>query len=38
MADAMREIYGIESLPTLASRLPSSAEILSANAQPTQTR
>lgn len=38
MADAMRELYGVEPLPTLASRLPSSAEILSANAQPTQTR
>jgi len=38
MADAMREIYGVEPLPALTSRLPSSAEILSANAQPTQTR
>jgi 1-acyl-sn-glycerol-3-phosphate acyltransferase len=38
MADAMREIYGVEPLPTLTSRLPSSAEILSPNAQPTQTR
>jgi 1-acyl-sn-glycerol-3-phosphate acyltransferase len=38
MADAMRDLYGVEPLPTLASRLPSSTEILSANAQPTQSR
>jgi len=38
MADAMREIYGVESLPTLTSRLPSSTEILPASAQPTQSR
>jgi 1-acyl-sn-glycerol-3-phosphate acyltransferase len=37
MADAMREIYGVEPLPTLTSRLSSSAEILS-SAEPTQTR
>src|SRR3954470_14946577 len=38
MADAMRDIYGVEPLPTLTSRLPSSTEILSANAQPTESR
>jgi 1-acyl-sn-glycerol-3-phosphate acyltransferase len=38
MADAMRQLYGVEPLPTLTSRLPSSTEILSANAQPTQSR
>lgn len=38
MADAMRQLYGIEPLPTLTSRLPSSAEILSTETQPTETR
>jgi hypothetical protein len=38
MADAMRKLYGIEPLPTLTSRLPSSAEILSTETQPTETR
>jgi 1-acyl-sn-glycerol-3-phosphate acyltransferase len=31
MADAMREIYGVEPLPTPSSRLPSSVEMLSTN-------
>ena len=38
MADAMRKLYGIEPLPTLTSRLPSSVEILSTETQPTETR
>lgn len=38
MADAMRELYGIEPLPTPASRLPSSVEILSTDTLPTETR
>ncbi len=38
MADAMRELYGVEPLPTPASRLPSSVEILSSDTQPTETR
>ena len=38
MADAMRELYGVEPLPTPASRLPSSVEILSSETQPTETR
>jgi hypothetical protein len=38
MADAMRGLYGIEPLPASASRLPSSTEILSSEAQPTETR
>ena len=38
MADAMRELYGVEPLPALTSRLSSSTEILTANAQPTQSR
>ena len=38
MADAMRELYGIEPLPIPVSRLPSSVEILSSEAQPTETR
>jgi 1-acyl-sn-glycerol-3-phosphate acyltransferase len=38
MADTMRKLYGIEPLPTLTSRLPSSAEILSTETQPTETR
>jgi 1-acyl-sn-glycerol-3-phosphate acyltransferase len=38
MADAMRELYGVEPLPTPASRLPSSAEVLSSTVFPTETR
>jgi 1-acyl-sn-glycerol-3-phosphate acyltransferase len=38
MADAMRELYGIEPLPTPVSRLPSSVEMLSSETQPTETR
>jgi 1-acyl-sn-glycerol-3-phosphate acyltransferase len=38
MADAMREQYAIEPLPTPVSRLPSSVEILSSATQPTETR
>lgn len=38
MADAMRALYGIEALPTPASRLPSSAEMLSSDVDPTETR
>src|SRR5436190_10024487 len=38
MADALRELYGVEPLPTLVSRLPSSVEILSSDTQPTETR
>ena len=38
MADAMRDLYGVEPLPIPASRLPSSVEILSSETQPTETR
>ena len=38
MADAMRELYGIEALPTPVSRLPSSVETLSSDVEPTETR
>jgi 1-acyl-sn-glycerol-3-phosphate acyltransferase len=38
MADAMRELYGVEALPDSASRLPSSAELLSSDVAPTETR
>jgi 1-acyl-sn-glycerol-3-phosphate acyltransferase len=38
MADAMRELYGVEALPAAASRLPSSVEIVSSATQPTETR
>ena len=38
MADAMRELYGIEALPAVASRVPSSVEIISSDTQPTETR
>ena len=38
MADAMREFYGVEPLPTPSSRLPSSVEMLSTKTQPTETR
>lgn len=38
MADAMRDFYGVEPLPAVASRLPSSVEILSSETEPTETR
>ena len=38
MADAMRDLYGVEALPTAATRLPSSAELLSSDVAPTETR
>jgi 1-acyl-sn-glycerol-3-phosphate acyltransferase len=38
MADAMRELYGIDPMPTPVSRLPSSVEMLSSETQPTETR
>jgi 1-acyl-sn-glycerol-3-phosphate acyltransferase len=38
MAEAMRDIYGIESPPTSASRLPSAVETLSSESEPTETR
>ncbi len=38
MADAMRDIYGIEPLPTPVSRLSSSIELLSSDKSPTETR
>jgi len=38
MADAMRELYGIEPLPTPISRLSSSVEIPSSTTQPTELR
>jgi 1-acyl-sn-glycerol-3-phosphate acyltransferase len=38
MADAMRELYGVEALPTPSSRPASGAEILSSETQPTETR
>jgi hypothetical protein len=38
MADAMRDLYGIEALPTPISRLPSSVEMLSSDVEPTETR
>ncbi len=38
MADAMRELYGVEPLPASASRLPSSVELLSSDVAPTETR
>jgi 1-acyl-sn-glycerol-3-phosphate acyltransferase len=38
MADAMRDLYGVEALPAVASRLPSSVEIISSDTQPTETR
>jgi hypothetical protein len=34
----MRDLYGIEPLPTPVSRLPSSIEILSTENLPTETR
>jgi 1-acyl-sn-glycerol-3-phosphate acyltransferase len=38
MADAMRELYGVEPLPASISRLPSSVEVLSSETDPTETR
>ena len=38
MADAMRELYGVEALPTFSSRLPSPVEIVSSEIDPTETR
>src|SRR5207237_5993931 len=38
MVDAMRELYGIESLPTPDSRLPSAVEGFAAKIQPAETR
>ncbi|HXN75080.1 MAG TPA: lysophospholipid acyltransferase family protein [Gemmatimonadaceae bacterium] len=38
MADAMRELYGVEALPASPSRLPSSVEIVSSDTLPTETR
>ncbi len=38
MADAMRELYGVEPLPFTASRLASSVETLSSDVDPTETR
>ncbi|MDP9201182.1 MAG: 1-acyl-sn-glycerol-3-phosphate acyltransferase [Gemmatimonadota bacterium] len=38
MADAMRELYGVEPLPTPVSRLASSVEVVSSAVEPTETR
>jgi 1-acyl-sn-glycerol-3-phosphate acyltransferase len=38
MATAMRELYGIEALPASTSRLSASAELLSSDVAPTETR
>jgi len=38
MADAMRDFYGVEPLPTPISRLPSSVEMPSSTPQPTELR
>jgi hypothetical protein len=38
MADAMRDLYGIEALPASASRVPASPEVLSSAVAPTETR
>jgi 1-acyl-sn-glycerol-3-phosphate acyltransferase len=38
MADAMRELYGVQALPATASRLSSSPELLSSETNPTETR
>ena len=38
MADAMRDLYGVEPLPTPVSRLRSSVETLSSETDPTETR
>jgi len=38
MADAMRDLYGVEALPTSTSRVPASPELLSSDIAPTETR
>jgi 1-acyl-sn-glycerol-3-phosphate acyltransferase len=38
MADAMRDLYGVEALATPVSRLASSVELLSSETNPTETR
>jgi len=38
MADAMRDLYGVEALPAMASRLPSSVELVSSETNTTETR
>jgi 1-acyl-sn-glycerol-3-phosphate acyltransferase len=38
MADAMRDLYGVEALPTPISRLAPSVELLSSETNPTETR
>jgi 1-acyl-sn-glycerol-3-phosphate acyltransferase len=38
MADAMRDLYGVEALPASASRLASAVELLSSDTAPTETR
>jgi 1-acyl-sn-glycerol-3-phosphate acyltransferase len=38
MADAMRSLYGVEALPPMASRLPSSVELVSSETNTTETR
>jgi len=38
MADAMRELYGVEALPTPAPRQASSVEMVSSESDPTETR
>jgi 1-acyl-sn-glycerol-3-phosphate acyltransferase len=38
MADAMRDLYGVEALPVSASRLPSLVERVSSDIDPTETR
>ena len=38
MADAMRDLYGVEALPISASRLPSPVETVSSDVDPTETR
>lgn len=38
MADAMRDLYGIEALPASASRVAASPELLSSEIAPTETR
>jgi 1-acyl-sn-glycerol-3-phosphate acyltransferase len=38
MADAMRDLYGVEALPTPVSRLAPSVELLSSETNPTETR
>src|SRR5580765_4026762 len=38
MADAMRELYGVEALPVSSSRLPSGVEMVSSEIDPTETR